>query len=210
MAMLETETKTSPRDVPEPCVLHTRSHQMWQVIYCAKGKNKLLSKSKQTLINEGSLGSSSGSRGNSQAKCHLDIWSCYPTQLGQKMCHFRACELAASWSEVQKVKCQMSSSFCPCISKDKWTHLRIEDKVQLQSVKGACQHKNNNKKNKQNKKKLIKTKLVDHLKQILPKSQKFFSVNLNENPDEVAFNSAGHVQLPERIDELSLCNLCGL
>lgn len=88
---------------------------MWQVIYCAKGKNKLLSKSRQTLINEGRLGSSSVSRGNSPAKCHLDIWSRYPTQLGQKVCHFRACELAESYSGVQNGKCHILSSICLCI-----------------------------------------------------------------------------------------------
>lgn len=83
---------------------------MWQVIYCAKGKNKLLSKSGQTLINEGTLGSSSGSWGNSAAKCHLDIWLSHPTQLGQKMCCFRDCNLVTCYpfqSKVWKVKCQV-------------------------------------------------------------------------------------------------------
>lgn len=87
---------------------------MWQVIYCAKRKNKLLSRKGWRLINGLAVGSSPGSWGTPPAKGHLYLPPSRPAQLGPQTRRFMGCEPATRrplGSRVWKVKCQISICF---------------------------------------------------------------------------------------------------
>lgn len=68
----------------QPYVPLSSPHYTWQVMYGAQNENKLLSKSRKTLINEGMVTQIAG--GVLLRKCHFNFCLQDPTQLGQKMC----------------------------------------------------------------------------------------------------------------------------
>lgn len=77
----------------------------WYIVRSAK--TNYSAEARRTLINDGAVGSSSRSWGNSQAKCHLDICPSHPAQLGPETLEGREAGDPSS-SQVEGLERKMS------------------------------------------------------------------------------------------------------